>query len=626
MTVISDRPADGTAAVPATVYLGVARRPLAAELADSIVRVVVDQQLRLPGMFEVVFDDRGALDRLLTQLAIGTEVGIAAASPLRPGDPRLLMTGEVTAIEADYGETAFVTVRGYSHEHRLQRARRSRTFVNMSDADIARKIAREAGLTIGEITPTRVVHEHLGQVNQTDWEFLSARAAAIGCDFGVAQGKFFFGDRTIGAPVRLMLLSNLLAFAPRITAGNLAPEAEVRVWDPLAAKVVSERADVTMTGTATGTSAGPRLQPTVAKVNDRPGPVAGGRQAGANLGPRPSDQATVLADRPIGSGNGIGQAARAMAAGLADRLGGTFAEAVGESVGDPWLSDGRIADISGVAAPFAGQWKITRARHELAGGRYRTRFEVTGAQDRSLLGLAQGGRRRDDRVAGVVCGIVTNNVDPLGKGRVKLVLPWLSPEYETNWASVVQPGAGENSGALVLPDPGDEVMVGFEFGDLQRPYVLGGIVNNRSTYSLGAPAVKANGATGVVQWRGLVAPSGNRLAFHDEAAGPARFEQGEILLGSGDGKVTLRIDQVAGVVAVNCLPNKLTRPGEKGRIVIECGPGGAIELVAGEGGSVTIDGGASLSLKAQRLNLEGAQITVNGTGPVEVKGKPIKLN
>jgi hypothetical protein len=169
-------------------------------------------------------------------------------------------------------------------------------------------------------------------------------------------------------------------------------------------------------------------------------------------------------------------------------------------------------------------------------------------------------------------------------------------------------------------------MVGFEFGDPQRPYVLGGVVNNRSTYSLGGPAVRANGQSGSVQWRGFVSPSGARLAFHDDVPAPGRVDQAEILLGSGDGNLTLRIDQVAGTVALRCLPGQATRPGEKGRIVIECGPGGAIELVAGSGGSVTIDGGGELTLKAQQLNLQGARISVNGTGPVELKGKPIKLN
>ncbi|HET6298238.1 MAG TPA: phage baseplate assembly protein V, partial [Kribbella sp.] len=331
-------------------------------------------------------------------------------------------------------------------------------------------------------------------------------------------------------------------------------------------------------------------------------------------------------DQPVSFDANGAPAAQARAAGLADQLAGTFAEAVGESIGDPWLSAGRAVDISGVAAPFAGRWTLTRARHEIEFARYRTRFEVSGQQDRTLLGLTSGSRVADHRVHGVVCGIVSNNNDPLGKGRVKLILPWLSPEYETNWASVVQPGAGQHSGAMFLPEPGDEVMVGFEFGDLQRPYVLGGIVNNRSIYTLGAQPVRVVGKSAVVQWRGLVAPSGNRLAFHDEMSTPDKVEQAEILLGSGDGNLTLRIDQVAGVLSLKCLPGKVTQPGEKGRLSIECGPGGVIDIKAGAGGTVSIDGGAALNLKAQRLNLEGAQITVNGTGPLELKGKPIKLN
>ncbi|MGC4941085.1 phage baseplate assembly protein V [Kribbella sp. DT2] len=626
MTIAAGWSDEAEIVVRPAVYVGAARQPLPVDLADSIVRVVVDQSLRLPGMFEIGFVDTMTSARLLPLLPIGTEIGIAAASPLRQGDPRMLITGEVTALEAEYGESALFTVRGYTEDHRLQRARRTRSFVTMTDSDIARKVALGNGLTIGEIAPSRVVHDHLGQLNQTDWEFLSGRAAAIGYETGVSQGKFFFRDRTTAAPVSLMMLDNLLTFSPRVTAGNLAPEAEVRVWDPLAAKVVSERVRVATADTVVGVG----VQATLARLRSAPAPrgPAAARPAttGPAMGPAPSEQATVVPDQPGSFAINPGPATRAQAAGLADRLAGTFAEAVGESVGDPWLSPGRVADVSGVAAPFAGRWMLTRARHEIDLGRYRTRFEVSGSQDRSLLGLVSSARTSDNRVHGVVCGMVSNNNDPLGKGRVKLVLPWLSPEYETGWASVVQPGAGQHSGAMFLPDPGDEVMVGFEFGDLQRPYVLGGIVNNRSTYTLGAAPVRATGTTGAVQWRGLVAPSGNRLAFHDEMVDPAQVRQAEILLGSGDGNLTLRIDQVAGAVALKCLPGRATRPGEKGRVTIECGPGGAIEIVAGSGGSVSIDGGAQLDLKAQRLNLEGAQITVNGSGPVELKGKPIKLN
>ncbi|TWD79389.1 uncharacterized protein involved in type VI secretion and phage assembly [Kribbella amoyensis] len=606
------------------VSVGMARRPLAGALADTIIRVLVDQARGLPGMFELAFAAGDRADAVLAALAIGTEVGVAAASPERPGDPRLLISGEVTALEAEYDEIAVLVVRGYTEEHRLQRARRTRTFVNMSDSDIAIKVARDAGLTVGTVPPTRVVHEHVGQVNQTDWEFLTARADALGLETGVDHGEFFFGQRPAGAPCPLHLGDNLLAFAPRISTGNLPTEVEVRAWDPLAAKVVSERRDVLADGTVVGAD----LRATVAKSNGRPS-VSPGRAtdpAGAGPGPVPSAAAEVVGDRPVGDGPSMGPALRELAAGLAQRVGDTFAEASGESIGDPWLSAGRTVEVSGVAAPFAGQWLVTRARHELVDGRYRTTFEATGRQDRSLLGLTRGRAEVRDRVPGIVCGIVSNNLDPVAKGRVKVVLPWLSPDYESGWAAVVQAAAGEQSGALWLPEVGDEVLVGFEFGDLHRPYVLGGVLNNRSEYSLGGPPVRAEGNKGSVQWRGLVSPSGARLAFHDVVPAPGRVDQGEVLLGSGDGNLMLSIDQVAGTVLLRCVPGRVTRPGEKGRIVVECGPGGAIDLVAGAGGSVTIDGGGELTLKAQQLNLQGTRISVNGTGPVEIKGKPIKLN
>lgn len=624
MTIAPSRALDREATIKPAVYVGPARRLLPAELAESLIRVTVDVSLGLPGMFELVFDDRGRSDRLLTELAIGTELGVAAASPVRVGDPRMLIVGEVTAHEAEYAETASIVVRGYTQDHRLQRLRRTRTFQNVSDADIARKVARDNNLRIGEITVGGPVHEHVGQVNQTDWDFLIGRAAAIGYQVGVSQGEFFFRERAPGGPVSLILRANLLTFSPRITAGNLAPEAEVRVWDPLAGAVVSEVVKLGAPQPGTAQVAGADLQATLAKVSTSTPPA--GTATPGSVGPKPSERATVLHDRSVSTGPGARAALRKQAQGLAGELAETFAEAVGESIGDPWLSAGRTVTVSGVAAPFAGQWTLTRARHEIDYGRYRTRFEVSGRHDRTLLGLTAGPARTDDRVHGVVCGIVSNTGDPLGKGRVKVILPWLSPEYESNWACVVQPGAGARSGALFLPEPEDEVMVGFEYGDLQRPYVLGGIINNRSTYTLGAPAVQARGASSAVHWRGLVAPSGNRLAFHDEVVGPGRVDQAEILLGSGDGNLTLRIDQVAGAVQLRCLPGQATRPGEKGRLAIECGPGGTIGIVAGSGGSITVDGGAELTLKAQQLNLEGARISVNATGPVEVKGRPVKLN
>ncbi len=60
---------------------------------------------------------------------------------------------------------------------------------------------------------------------------------------------------------------------------------------------------------------------------------------------------------------------------------------------------------------------------------------------------------------------------------MKLTFPWLSDSYVSDWARTVQPGAGKDRGAMVLPEVGDEVLVLFEQGDIRRPYVLGGLYN-----------------------------------------------------------------------------------------------------------------------------------------------------
>ena len=69
-------------------------------------------------------------------------------------------------------------------------------------------------------------------------------------------------------------------------------------------------------------------------------------------------------------------------------------------------------------------------------------------------------------------GIVTNNKDPEGWGRVKVKFPTLTEEHESNWARVVALGAAKQRGFDCLPEVNDEVLVGFEHGDIHRPYIL----------------------------------------------------------------------------------------------------------------------------------------------------------
>jgi len=510
-------------------------------------------------------------------------------------------------------------VRGYDLCHRLQRARRTRSFENMTDSDVARQIAQAAGLTVGTVTSTQTVHEHLLQCNQSDWEFLAQRAAEIGFEFGMSDGKFVFrkasslgqSDGDAGGP-QLSLPGTLLRFEPRVTAGNLTPDVEVRVWDPL--KATLSTAAPVPTAANGSSSAGTQSATDVASRFSKGGgdsPAAGdpSSQTGDDLGPAPSPTAHVVSTVPVAD-------AEAGASALAASVGGSFAEAEGDAVGDPAIRPGATVKVSGVPSRFPASWLITRARHvfDLTENGYRTEFAAGGAHDRSLLGLASAGGANPTRIPGVVCAIVDDIGDQ--HARVRLTLPWLSTQVSTDWAPVVQFGAGKRSGAMFLPEVGDEVLVAFEFGDPRRPYVLGGLVTEKSTYDLGGSAVKqgAGGADSSVARRGFVAASGNRLVFHDEMGEDPKPQQSQITLGTADGLFGLAVDVVQGSLELTCAPQDPT-----GQLTIKCGQAGTVNIVTGQGGSVTIDGGDSLTLKS------ATSVTVQSQGTVSVSGQSITL-
>ena len=95
----------------------------------------------------------------------------------------------------------------------------------------------------------------------------------------------------------------------------------------------------------------------------------------------------------------------------------------------------------------------------------------------SLLSSEDGGIR-GRRINGVVVGIVTDNDDPQKLGRVKVTFRWLSDDNGTDWARVANLYAGQDRGSLFTPEVEDEVLVAFEYGDINRPFVIGGLWND----------------------------------------------------------------------------------------------------------------------------------------------------
>jgi len=80
---------------------------------------------------------------------------------------------------------------------------------------------------------------------------------------------------------------------------------------------------------------------------------------------------------------------------------------------------------------------------------------------------------------GLVRAVVVQVQDSDSAGRIKVKFPWLPRDVET-WARVSLPLGGNRTGFWTLPDVGDEVIVGFEHGDVRSPIVLGSLWNGNS--------------------------------------------------------------------------------------------------------------------------------------------------
>src|SRR6266702_7541638 len=125
--------------------------PLVAEMALWIVNLVVEDDLGLPGMFTLELVSRQKKNGTAAwtdepRLSLGVEVEVSMGY----GDATAsLILGEITALEPTFSIAGPPTlvVRGFDRRHRLNRTRRTRSFLDQKDSDIAVQIGSDAGVS-----------------------------------------------------------------------------------------------------------------------------------------------------------------------------------------------------------------------------------------------------------------------------------------------------------------------------------------------------------------------------------------------------------------------------------------------------------------------------------------------
>jgi uncharacterized protein involved in type VI secretion and phage assembly len=557
-------------------------RSLDTAVQACVRQVTVDSDEGGPDSCRVVFDDPGR--DLLRRSGIDLHASIEVSAG-RTGEQvgETVFDGLVYHLGFEYDDRgAFTTLVAYDHSFGLYNGVHTKTYQNVADSDLATQLAQAAGLRVGTVTVTSVVHEHVAQVNETHWQFLTRRAREIDYTIRVVGGALDFirsaeadgapepGDYAGTARLALVPGGNLEQLSARVSAAQQVSEVEVRGWDP-----EHKRALVATAPARTRT----------ARLRDEPDATA----------QRFGTSRHVTVDLPL-----TDQAeCDAVAAAQAERLASTFVHAEGVARGDPRIVAGAAVSLGQTGGRFDGKLTVSRARHVWDRRGYRTSFTVSGRHDRSLLGLVTGEERRTggQPVVGLVVGIVTNVADPDRRGRVKLRLPWLSDEFESGWVRVLQLGAGHDRGVLWLPEVDDEVLVGFERGDTRRPYVLGGLYNG-----IDPPPVEAvDSGAGVVKVRTLRTRKGHELVFTDTDGAET------IAVNAAGKKVTLVLDAANSKLVVE----------SEGDIEIHAK--GNATVNADKDFTLHGDGKGTLSA-ARGLTLDG------GSGDVVVSGTTIKLN
>lgn len=213
---------------------------------------------------------------------------------------------------------------------------------------------------------------------------------------------------------------------------------------------------------------------------------------------------------------------------------------------------------------------------------------------------------------------VKENNDDKGQGRVKVAFDWQKNGKTTNWIRVQTPNAGvsgavpKNRGWVFVPEIGDQVMVSYEHGNPDRPYVTGSVFHSGS----GKGGDKDN------KVKSIITRSGNAIVFDDET--------GSIVITDQTGKQLIMLDGTDAITVMAKKSITLTNEAESVIVMDDKSIGLQADTIALEGRkSVTLLSGNEcmvLSSEKSIINSSGTNIKQEAAKDYDVAAKNGTVN
>lgn len=466
---------------------------------------------------------------------------------------------------------SYMVVECRDNAYPATQGRKNRIFEKKKDSDIIKEVLKDYGSVEVDATPYQ--HPTLVQYYCSDWDFALSRADTNGLFVCTDGGKIKVKKPDVsGSPVHTVTFgTDIVSFDLELSSDDQFTQYEAVSWNPKEQKAVKVTAS----------------SPSLNKQGDlQPKSIASG------------DSLLLQTDAPTDE-----KALKQWADGMALRAGLARYQGSVSFYGSAKVKPGCLIELKGLGKRFNGNLFVGSVTHTLEDNEWLTEAGagisplcITDEPDvvsPSASGFLPG-------LQGLHAAVVKKlDGDPLKEQRIQVELPWMDGQSKLLWARLSTLYATGGMGSFFLPEPGDEVIIGFMNQDPVHPVILGSLYGEKHK-----PPYEYEAKNNT---KAIVTREKMRIEFDEEK---------KIITVSTPGKNTVELSDDGKHIKLTD-PNKNEITMDKNGITLSS----AKDITLKAKGGITMDATMKISGTAkQDISLEGLNVKVQAKIGATVKG------
>lgn len=466
---------------------------------------------------------------------------------------------------------SYMVVECRDNAYAATQGRKNRIFEKKNDSDIIKEVLAAYGSV--DVDATSYQHPTLVQYYCSDWDFALSRADACGLFVFTEGSKIKVKKPEVSAlPVLTVTYgTDIIAFDLELSSDDQFTQYEAVSWSPKEQNTVRVSAS----------------SPSLNKQGDlQPRNIASG------------DSLLLQTDAPTDE-----RALKQWVNGMALKAGLARYQGSVSFYGSAKVKPGCIIELKGLGQRFNGNLFVGAVTHTIENNEWMTEAgagispsnitDETDVVSPSATGFLPGLQGLHSAVVRKLDG------DPLKEHRIQVELPWLDGKSKLLWARLASMYATGGMGTFFLPEPGDEVLVGFMNQDPGHPVILGSLYGEKHK-----PPYEYEAKNNM---KAIVTREKMRIEFNEEK---------KVITLSTPGKNTVEISD----------DGKYIRLADQHKNEIKMDSGGitlssAKDIMLKAKGNITMDATMKLSGTAKSdVSLDGMNVKVQAKIGASVKG------